>query len=164
MKVIGVLSDTHACTHPKVFDFFQTCDQLWHAGDIGNMETLTQLAEFKPVVAVYGNIDDTKIRATVPEFQYFMCEECKVMMTHISGYPGRYEKGIPSLLSAKKPTILVGGHSHILRVKYDEKYDVLYINPGAAGKSGFHSVITAVRFEIEGKDIRNMEVLHIERN
>ncbi|MEG1572812.1 MAG: metallophosphoesterase family protein [Bacteroidales bacterium] len=163
MVRIGLISDTHACIHPRVFNFLKDCDQIWHAGDLGNMETLETLAQFKPTIAVYGNVDDYKTRRTLPEYRYFMCEDCKVMMTHIGGYPGKYAKGISALIKEKRPDLFITGHSHILKVMYDAKNQLLYMNPGAAGQSGFHKNITALRFEIDKKECKNLEVLDIER-
>lgn len=160
---IGLISDTHACLHPRVLNFLQDCDQIWHAGDVGSVESLESLAQFKPLIAVYGNVDDYKTRRTLVEYRYFMCEECKVMMTHIGGYPGKYAKGITTLLKEKKPDIFVTGHSHILKVMYDNKYNLLYMNPGSAGQSGFHKNITALRFIIDKKECKGLEVLDIER-
>ncbi len=163
MTRIGLLSDTHASMHPRVFEFFKDVDQIWHAGDFGNMETLEQLAQFKPLVAVFGNIDDHHIRAYTSEYKYFTCEEAKVAMTHIGGYPGHYPHHIKQMLALKKPDIFVCGHSHILRVMHDKKYNLMYLNPGAAGNHGFHKNITCIRFSIEGKTLKDMEVLDIQR-
>lgn len=160
---IGLLSDTHGTLDPKVMDFFKNCDEIWHAGDIGNEETADKLEEYKPLRAVYGNIDGTNIRIRYKVSEVFTCEDVLVLMTHIGGYPGHYEKEVASLLSEIKPKILVCGHSHILRVINDKKYNLLYLNPGAAGNSGFHTVKTALRFQIEGFEIKNMEVLEIKR-
>jgi hypothetical protein len=163
MLHIGLLSDTHSSIHPRIFDFFAQCDQIWHAGDIGNVETADKLAAFKPLKAVYGNIDGTELRSMFPRYQVFNCEEVKVLMTHIGGYPGRYEKEARMMIEAEKPGIFVSGHSHILKVMYDKKHQLLHINPGAAGNSGFHHVITCVRFVIDGKDIRALEVFEKQR-
>lgn len=163
MKRIGLLSDTHGTLDPKILDFFSNCDELWHAGDIGNEATANQLEQFKPLRAVYGNIDGTDIRHRFRLSEVFTCEEVLVLMTHIGGYPGHYEKNVIDLFSEVKPKIFVCGHSHILRVINDKKYNLLYLNPGAAGNTGFHSVKTALRFEIDGKDIKNMEVYEVKR-
>lgn len=163
MRRIGLLSDTHGFLNPRILDFFSPCDEIWHAGDIGNIETADNLAVFKPLVAVYGNIDGTEIRKTYPKNQVFSCEGVKVLMTHIGGYPGRYEKDTRQLIEIEKPKLFICGHSHILKVLYDKKHELLHINPGAAGNSGFHHVITCVRFVIEGKDIRDLEVFEKER-
>jgi hypothetical protein len=163
MPRIGLLSDTHSSIHPRILDFFSTCDEIWHAGDIGNVETADQLAALKPLRAVYGNIDGTDLRVLYPKNQVFDCGEVKVLMTHIGGYPGRYEKESRQLIETIKPGLFISGHSHILKVMYDKKHALLHINPGAAGHSGFHSVITCVRFVIDGKDIRDLEVFEKQR-
>jgi len=163
MPLIGLLSDTHCSLNPRILDFFQTCDQIWHAGDIGNIETAEALAAFKPLTAVYGNIDGTQLRVTYPKNQVFMCEDVKVMMTHIGGYPGRYEREARHLIETEKPRLFISGHSHILKVMYDKKYDLLHINPGAAGNSGMHQVITCVRFVIKEENISGLEIFEIRR-
>jgi uncharacterized protein len=164
MKLIGLLSDTHGYLHPKVFDFFANCDEIWHAGDIGNFETAGRLAAFKPLRAVYGNIDGTDVRNSYPKVQLFHCEGKKVMITHIGGYPGRYEREVRPLIEKERPGIFISGHSHILKVIYDQKYQLLHINPGAAGKSGLHKVITLVRFAVDGDNIRDLEIFEAERS
>jgi len=163
MRRIGLLSDTHGFINPRILDFFSTCDEIWHAGDIGNLETADKLASFKPFKAVYGNIDGSELRKSYPKNQVFSCEGVKVMITHIGGYPGRYEKEARPLIESEKPGLFICGHSHILKVMYDKKHELLHINPGAAGNSGFHHVITCVRFVIDGKNIRNLEVFEKER-
>jgi len=163
MRRIGLLSDTHGFINPRILDFFSACDEIWHAGDIGNLETADKLASFKPLKAVYGNIDGIELRASYSKNQVFMCEKVKVMITHIGGYPGRYEKEARQLIDIEKPGLFICGHSHILKVMYDKKHELLHINPGAAGSSGFHHVITCVRFVIDGKNIRDLEVFEKER-
>jgi len=163
MVRIGLLSDTHSSLNPRILDFFTVCDEIWHAGDIGNIETADKLAAFKPLKAVYGNIDGGELRKTYPKNLIFSCEEIKVLMTHIGGYPGRYEIETRKLIDKERPGIFISGHSHILKVMYDKKYNLLHINPGAAGNSGFHHLITCVRFVIEGKDIRDLEVFEKQR-
>lgn len=164
MKRIGLLSDTHTFIDEKVLDFFKDCDEIWHAGDIGNIETADKISEFKPLKAVYGNIDGQDIRAVYPKIQFFECEQVKVLMTHIGGYPGKYERDMKVLIEKMKPNLFISGHSHILKVIYDNKNELLHINPGAAGKSGMHKVKTAVRFNIKGKEIKDLEVFEINRN
>ena len=164
MTRIGLLSDTHSFLNPRIIDFFSGCDQIWHAGDIGNMETADKLAALKPLKAVYGNIDGTELRVIYPKNQIFMCEQVKVLITHIGGYPGRYEKEARQLIESEKPGMFICGHSHILKVMYDKKHELLHLNPGAAGNSGFHNVITCVRFVIDGKDIRDLEVFEKQRS
>ena len=158
MKRIGLLSDTHGWLNPKVFDFFKDCDEIWHVGDIGSTDVARCLSSFKPLKAVYGNIDDYRIRQMFPKIQIFTVENVKVMMTHIGGYPGHYEPGIKELIIKEKPNIFISGHSHILKVMNDKELNLLHINPGAAGNSGFHKVITMLRFQIDGSDIKNMEL------
>ncbi len=163
MKRIGLISDTHTFIHPGLFNSFKECDEIWHAGDIGNIETADNLAAFKPLRAVYGNIDSHQVRVVYPEFQIFRCEGVKVLMTHIGGYPGRYQPLIRNLIVKEKPGLFISGHSHILKVIYDNKYQLLHINPGAAGKSGLHQVITFVRFTIDGKQIKDLEIVEFQR-
>ena len=161
---IGLLSDTHGMLSNRIFKFFEPVDEIWHAGDIGNAETADQLAAFKPFRAVYGNIDDHVVRRMFPADQRFFCEEVDVLMTHIGGYPGKYEPRIRTLLERNTPKLFISGHSHILKVIYDPKYHLLHINPGAAGNKGIHQVCTAVRFVIDKKEIRDLEVLEFERS
>lgn len=163
MKRIGLISDTHTYIHPRLFESFKECDEIWHAGDIGNIETADKLAAFKPLRAVYGNIDSHQVRIVYPEFQIFKCEDVKVLMTHIGGYPGRYQPAARNLIEKEKPGLFISGHSHILKVMYDKKYQLLHINPGAAGKSGLHKVITFVRFTIDGKQIKDLEIVEFKR-
>lgn len=163
MKKIGLLSDTHAFVDDKIIDFFKPCDEIWHAGDIGNIETANRFSEFKSFKAVYGNIDGQDIRITYPKVQWFECEEVKVLMTHIGGYPGKYYREIKDMIKKLKPNLFICGHSHILKVIYDKENNLLHINPGAAGKSGFHKVITAVRFSIDGSNIKDLEIFEKSR-
>jgi len=164
MKVIGLLSDTHTYLHPKIFDFFAGCNEIWHAGDIGNYETAAALAEFRPLRAVHGNIDGMEVRSVYPKTQLFYCEDLKVMITHIGGYPGKYESAAIPMIQKERPGMFISGHSHILKVIYDQKFQLLHINPGAAGKSGLHHVITFVRFVVEGKNIRDLEIFEADRS
>ena len=163
MKKIGLLSDTHGWLNPAVFEFFKDCDEIWHVGDIGSTDVADSLSAFKPLRAVYGNIDDQRIRLMFPKINIFTIENVKVMMTHIGGYPGRYEPGIKELIIKEKPNIFISGHSHILKVMNDHDLHLLHINPGAAGNSGFHKVITMVRFQIDGSEIKNMELYEKKR-
>lgn len=164
MKKIGLLSDTHGFLPPGVSDFFKDVDEIWHAGDIGGIETADRLAESKPLKAVYGNIDGTDCRTTFPEYHLFDCEEVKVLMIHIGGYPGRYAPKAKNLIKACQPDLFISGHSHILKVMNDKKNSLLHINPGAAGRSGLHKVVTMVRFKIEGKRIFDLEIYESKRN
>jgi len=163
MRRIGLLSDTHGTLSSRIFKFFEPVDEIWHAGDIGSAETADQLSAFKPLRAVYGNIDDHILRRMFPENLRFFCEEVDVLMTHIGGYPGKYEPRIRNLIKAKPPQLFICGHSHILKVIFDHKNNLLHINPGAAGNKGFHLTCTAVRFVIDGNNIRDLEVLDFER-
>lgn len=163
MKKIGLLSDTHGYRDQKIFDFFTECDEIWHAGDIGTVELAEAFERFKPFRAVFGNIDDHQLRSRYPEINTFTCEEVKVFMTHIGGYPGHYDSRIKYRLLQSPPRLFISGHSHILKVIPDNKLGLLHINPGAAGKNGFHQVRTAVRFNIEGSLIKDLEVWEMER-
>ncbi|NOY95375.1 MAG: metallophosphoesterase family protein [Chlorobi bacterium] len=163
MKRIGLLSDTHGFIHERLYPFFEKVDEIWHAGDIGNIETAGKLADFKPLTAVYGNIDGQDVRAAYPLHNRFMCEELDVWITHIGGYPGRYERFVKPEIFRNPPGLFISGHSHILKVIFDKKLDFLHINPGAAGINGFHKVCTALRFVIEGKDIRELEIWELPR-
>jgi uncharacterized protein len=161
---IGLLSDTHGHWDNKLADFFERCDEIWHAGDIGSSEVADTIVKFKPFVAVHGNIDDHKLRIVYPKIQRFTCEGVDVFITHIGGTPSRYEQSIVPIIEANPPKLFICGHSHILKVMYDKKRNFLYMNPGAAGISGFHKFRTALRFTIEGCDIKDLEVLEIARS
>ncbi len=163
MKKIGLLSDTHGTIHPRVPDFFKECDEIWHAGDIGNIQTADALNRIKPLRAVYGNIDGGSLRVVYPEYLFFTIEKISVLMIHIGGYPGRYTQQARELIRKYKPGLFISGHSHILKVMYDNKHSLLHINPGAAGNSGFHQKITLVRFVMDGSEMKDMEVLDIDR-
>lgn len=164
MLKIGLLSDTHGFIHPRVFDFFGQCDEIWHAGDIGSVEAAQKLADFKPFRAVYGNIDDHHLRTMYPEKRVFSAEKVKVYLTHIGGYPGNYARGIKQELIHHQPKLFICGHSHILKVMPDARLNLLHINPGAAGMHGFHQKITFLRFQIHQEKIQEMEILEIDRN
>ncbi len=163
MTKIGLLSDTHGFIDDKILDFFKHCDEIWHAGDAGNIEVLDKLSEKAKVRAVYGNIDGQDIRVVYPQHNRFKCEDLDVWITHIGGYPGRYDKSVKPVIYRNPPRLFVSGHSHILKIIYDKGIDCLHINPGAYGKSGFHKLRTAVRFEIHGRDIKHLEIFEIER-
>ncbi len=164
MKHIGLLSDTHGYFDPRLQEFFKDCDEIWHAGDIGNTDVYDLISSFKPLRAVYGNVDGTELRQFLPENLRFRCEEKDIWITHIGGYPGNYDRRIRDAIKVNPPGIFISGHSHILKVMPDRKLGLLHINPGAAGMSGFHNVRTAVRFVIDGPDIRDLEVLEIPRH
>lgn len=161
MKRIGLLSDTHGYLDPKVLHYFKDCDEVWHAGDIGTLDVLEELEAFKPTRAVYGNIDGTEIRAATAEDLIWDCERMQVLMTHIGGYPGRYNARVRDLLEKHQPGLYICGHSHILKVIPDKKRGLLHINPGAAGKHGFHKVKTIVRFAVHEGKIRDAEVIEL---
>lgn len=161
MRKIGLLSDTHSYWDDKFVQYFSSCDEIWHAGDIGNETVLRNLEKIKPVRAVFGNIDSYNLRAEIPEVLQFKIEEVNVLMTHIGGYPGRYEPKIRTQLYAFRPELFICGHSHILKVMYDKTINTLCLNPGAAGKYGFHTKRTLMRFEIDGKEIKNMEIIEL---
>ena len=163
MKTIGILSDTHSFLHPKVLDFFKDVDEIWHAGDFGNIETVERLQKFKPLRGVFGNIDDTSVRHSFPQFNLFDIEDVKVLITHIGGYPEHYFASALDVIRKEKPNIFVAGHSHILKIINDKPHQLLFINPGAAGIYGIHDRITCVRFTIEGKDFHNMEVFETKK-
>jgi uncharacterized protein len=158
---IGLLSDTHGWIHPRIFDHFAECDEIWHAGDIGNIETADKLAAFRPFKAVYGNIDNNIIRSIYTEKLIFKADEIKVWITHIGGMPGHYERKLLPLLNEDPPDLFICGHSHIARVMYDKKAGFLYMNPGAAGYNGFHRFMTAIRFQIDGKNIHDLELIEL---
>ena len=163
MTKIGLLSDTHNFLNPKVFEYFKNCDEIWHAGDIGTYGIIEKLNAFKPLRAVYCNIDGFDIRKSCPEHQRFLCEKLDVWITHIGGYPGRYDTRIRELIKKKTPKLFICGHSHILKVIYDKKLNLLHINPGAAGTYGIQTVSTLVRFTIEGSEIKDLEVIELRR-
>lgn len=164
MKRIGLLSDTHGDIPEKLFGFFANVDEIWHAGDIGNVETADKLAAFKPLKAVYGNIDGQDVRISWPQHHRFFCEEVDVWITHIGGYPDNYDRSVKPGIFINPPKLFICGHSHILKVIYDKKLDLLHLNPGSAGSKGFHKVQTALRFVIDGKIIRDMELWEFTRN
>lgn len=156
---IGLLSDTHGWLDPKLLEFFKDCDEVWHCGDIGDESIANKLEKTFHFRAVYGNIDGGLLRRTYPETQIFQCEGVKVVMTHIGGYPGRYDARIKDTLYREHPKLFVCGHSHITKVMFDKTLGCLHINPGAAGHYGFHKVRTAVRFVIEGENIKDLELV-----
>ena len=161
MQRIALLSDTHNYLDPKLFNYLSTCDQIWHAGDIGTISVCDALKQVKPLVAVYGNIDGQDIRIAYPLNQRFMCEEVDVWITHIGGYPGKYVPGIKETIAKNPPQLFICGHSHILKVMFDKKNNLLHINPGAAGIHGFHHTRTIVRFTIDKKRITDLEVVEL---
>lgn len=157
---IGLLSDTHSYLDPKILRYFNECDEIWHAGDIGDRMVADELEKLKPLRAVYGNIDDKDMQVRFPEDLWFTCEGLTICMMHIGGAPPNYNPRVKKMLKDKVPDIFICGHSHILQVKKDPAYkNMLYVNPGAAGNQGFHPIKTLLRFEIVGKEIRKMEVV-----
>jgi putative phosphoesterase len=158
---IGLLSDTHGWIHPGLFDYFADCDEIWHAGDIGNIQTADILAAIKPLKAVYGNIDDTLVRTVYKEQLKFKADEVKVWMTHIGGSPARYDLRVKPWIHLDPPDLFICGHSHIAKVIFDKRSGFLYVNPGAAGYHGFHKYMTAIRFQIDGKNIHDMELIEL---
>lgn len=158
MKKIGIISDTHGVFDGKLKAFLSGVDEIWHAGDIGSIALADDIAAFKPLRAVFGNIDDAVTRRAYPEYNLFGCEGVRVLMTHIGGYPGRYNPAALGKIMNTKPGMFIAGHSHILKVQFDKTHNLLYINPGAAGISGFHAVRTAIRLDIDGERIMNLEV------
>jgi len=161
MRKIGLLSDTHSYWDNRFLQHFSDCDEIWHAGDIGNEDILNNLQKVKPIRAVYGNIDSHLLRASYPKTLRFNVEDVEILMTHIGGYPGKYAPEIRSEIYSNPPQLFVCGHSHILKVMYDKTRQMLCVNPGAAGKYGFHQVRTLMRFVIDGKEIKDMEIIEL---
>lgn len=161
MVRIALLSDTHHYLDPKLFKYIETCDQIWHAGDIGTLAVAKELAALKPLIAVYGNIDGIDVRKEYPKNQQFMCEKVNVFMTHIGGYPTRYNSEALTEIKRIRPQLFICGHSHILKVQFDKTYNLLHMNPGAAGIHGFHSVKTLLRFTIGDDKIKDLEVIEL---
>jgi uncharacterized protein len=158
---IGLLSDTHGWIHPKLYDFFGGVDEIWHAGDIGNAETADMLSAIKPIRAVYGNIDGSEVRSMFKKSIRFNAGGKEIYITHIGGYPGHYDHNVRDYLQANPPDVFICGHSHIARVMYDNTLGFLYINPGAAGYTGFHKVMTAIRFQIDDGNIHDLELIEL---
>ncbi len=161
---IGLLSDTHGVFDEPFRKFLDPVDEIWHAGDFGGIDTAEAIAAFKPLKGVYGNCDGYDVRLDYPLYQLFDCEGMKVLMTHIGGYPGRYDPRARALIDEFRPDLFVCGHSHILKVVNDRKRDMLVMNPGAAGIQGFHVVRTALRFRISSGDIGDLEVFELDRS
>ena len=161
MTRIGLISDTHNYLDESVFEHFKDCDEIWHGGDFGTIEIADKLKEFKPFKGVYGNIDGMDIRSVYPEQLVFMCEDVKVMIRHIGGYPPKYNIETKKELLIHQPQLFISGHSHILKVMYDSKLNCLHMNPGAAGKQGWHKVRTLLRFNIDGTEMKDCEVIEL---
>lgn len=161
MKKIGLLSDTHSYWDEKYKEYFDCCDEIWHAGDIGSLELALRFETYKPFRAVYGNIDGADIRAAYPEFLRFTLEGVDTLVTHIGGYPGKYNPKVLNILQTNPPQLFICGHSHILKVIFDKKYNCLDINPGAAGRYGLHTIRTLIRFVLDEGNIKDLEVIEL---
>lgn len=161
MTRIGLISDTHGFLDEAVFDHFNSCDEIWHAGDFGDESVANKLQELKPLKGVYGNIDGNDIRTVYPEQLVFYCEDVKVMIRHIGGAPPKYNPETRKELQIHQPNLFIAGHSHILKVMYDDKINCLHMNPGAAGKQGWHKVRTIIRFVIDGNNMKDCEVIEL---
>lgn len=161
MTKILLLSDSHSYLDDRILDYAKNADEIWHAGDFGNFDVVEKLEKIKPLKGVYGNIDDAKIRAEFPEVNRFFCEEVEVLMIHIGGYPGRYSPLAKKEIAEKKPKLFISGHSHILKAMFDNKNQLLHLNPGAVGKQGWHKMRTMMRFVIDGAEIKDLEVIEL---
>lgn len=161
MRKILLLSDTHSHFDEKLTKYIDTVDEVWHAGDIGLVKVCKEIEKLKPLKAVYGNIDGQDVRIEYPEHQVFQCEGVKVFITHIGGYPGKYSPAARKIILEEKPNLFICGHSHILKIMFDKQYNLLHLNPGAAGIHGFHQVKTVLRFCIDGSEIKNMEIIEL---
>lgn len=161
MARIGLLSDTHGWLDQRIREHFTACDEIWHAGDIGGSHVTDELAEWKPLRAVWGNIDDTKARQAFPEHQRFTLDGVRVWMTHIGGRPQRYERSVLQELQADPPALFICGHTHLCMVQFDERLNMLYMNPGACGRHGFHHVRTLLRFTLEQGKVKDLEVVEL---
>ncbi|WP_136479913.1 metallophosphoesterase family protein [Cognatitamlana onchidii] len=163
MTKILLLSDTHGYIDSDILKYVKQTDEVWHAGDIGSLKVTDAISDLKPLRAVYGNIDDSKIRTEFPEHNRFMCEDVDVWMTHIGGYPPKYNLRVTDTLKQHPPRLFICGHSHILKVMPDKKLNLIHMNPGAVGKHGFHKTRTMLRFTINGKKIENLEVIEFSK-
>jgi len=158
---IGLLSDTHGFFDPRIQEYFSECDEIWHAGDIGDFEVIKMLSRIAPVIAVYGNIDGTPIRSRYPGHQRLEREGLDIWMTHIGGYPGNYDARVKPLIYSDPPGLFISGHSHILKVMPDKKLRFLHMNPGAAGRNGLHKVRTLIRFQVDDGKIDHVDVIEL---
>ena len=161
---IGLLSDTHSIIDKRILKFFENCNEIWHAGDIGTIKTLESLEKFKKIRAVYGNIDNHQIRKEVNKFLLLKYEKLVILIIHIAGKPPKYNKITYNLIKKHKPNILICGHSHILKIHRDKENDILIINPGASGNVGFHKFKTAIKFNIINSNIKNLKIIELKRN
>jgi putative phosphoesterase len=161
VKKILLLSDTHSYIDDQILKFVKQADEVWHAGDIGDLKVTDTIKQYKPLRAVYGNIDNAEARSEFPLDTKFEVENVSVWITHIGGYPGKYNQRVREQLKNNPPKVFICGHSHILKVQYDKHLNILHINPGAAGKHGFHKIRTMIRFELDNGSINNMEVIEL---
>lgn len=161
MTKIGLLSDTHSYLDPQILEYCKEFDEIWHAGDFGNMDCILQLQQIKPLRAVFGNIDDAEVRHLFPEQLYFTCEKVKVYMQHIGGYPGKYAPQVKNNIISHASQLFISGHSHILKIMYDEKLNCLHMNPGAAGKHGWQKVRTMISFTIHEDNIQDCNIIEL---
>ena len=161
MTRIGLLSDTHHYLDESIFRYFEKCNEIWHAGDFGTIGLAEKLAAFKPLKGVYGNIDGSDVRSVYPETLSWKCEEVSVLMKHIGGYPPRYTPPVQQIMRTAPPQLFISGHSHILKVMFDDRFQCLHMNPGAAGKQGWHKMRTVIRFVIDGDNIKDCEVIDL---
>jgi putative phosphoesterase len=161
MTKIGLISDTHGWLDPTCLKYFANCDEIWHAGDLGVIAIAEAIKANKILKAVYGNIDGYDVRSEYPEILVWNCEEVTVLMVHIGGYPPKYNSHSKKLIKEVKPQLFISGHSHILKIMYDATHDCLHMNPGAAGKHGWHQMRTLIRFTINGKEIKDCEVIEL---
>ena len=161
MKRIGIISDTHSFWDEKYLKYFEQCDEIWHAGDIGSTEVAEKLAAYRTFRAVYGNCDGGDLRIMYPEILRWKCEDVDVLMKHIGGYPGNYDPSIRSKIFVRPPQLFISGHSHILKVKFDKTLGLLHIDPGAAGIQGWHKQRTLIRVTIDGKEFKDLEVVEL---
>jgi len=161
MKRILIISDTHSHLDEKLMKYIEEADEVWHGGDIGDIELCRKIESIKPLKAVWGNIDGAEFRSEYEEHLVFTCEDVKVYITHIGGYPGKYNPKAKAFIKQENPNLFICGHSHILKVMFDKEFNLLHINPGAAGVHGFHKVKTAIRLQIDGKEMKNLEVIEL---
>lgn len=161
MTRILLLSDTHGYIDDTILKYARQADEIWHAGDIGSFDVTDALGALKPVRAVYGNIDDHRLQKEFPLDDRFKCENVDVWMTHIGGYPNRYDRRIREQIKKNPPKLFISGHSHILKVMWDKNLNLLHMNPGSCGKNGFHQIRTMLRFDIDGEEIKNLEVIEL---
>lgn len=161
MTKILLLSDSHSYLDDRILEYAKNADEIWHAGDFGNFDVVEKLEKVKPLKGVYGNIDDAKVRAEFPEVNRFFCEKVEVLMIHIGGYPGRYSPLAKKEIAEKAPKLFISGHSHILKAMFDDKNQLLHLNPGAVGKQGWHKMRTMMRFVIDGTEIKDLEVIEL---